>query len=483
MEVILRKKTKEKILGALSILYKTHTAIADCIQKEKYESVYLLLSDCRDVTNVIINTIKESEGVEFITISYFEEYLNMINQIEQGFLTTFSLKNIRKALDKKLSQAKNSVKNDVKEKLEIVFMPYKASMWDSLESVWNAARDDQDCEVYVVPIPYYDRNPDFSFGTYHYEGNDFPDYVSVLHYESYDVKERQPDIIYIHNPYDEFNTVTSVDGRFYSSELKKYTKHLVYIPYFVVANKNSEVNMINMSICMNADKIILQSNRVRESSINNLSKIIGKPLGSLEEKIVALGSPKIDSIVNAKKKDFELPKGWKEIINGKKVILYNTSIGTALKENERFLEKIKMTIDFFKKREDMVLWWRPHPLLKATFLSLREEYAEEYLKIVQEYKQGGYGIYDETPDFRRAIVYSDIYYGDKKSSMVTLYSVTGKLVVFANIEENEKLTTFEEDSRLFFRDNSSFDVLLRNENPDGTSGEKIHLYIKNEVLG
>ena len=28
-----------------------------------------------------------------------------------------------------------------------------------------------ECDVYVVPIPYYDRNPDRTFGEYHYEGD------------------------------------------------------------------------------------------------------------------------------------------------------------------------------------------------------------------------------------------------------------------------------------------------------------------------
>ncbi|MCM1237294.1 MAG: hypothetical protein NC489_45075 [Ruminococcus flavefaciens] len=45
---------------------------------------------------------------------------------------------------------------------------------------------------------------------------------------------RKPDIIYFHNPYDNWNLVTSVGPRFYSSNLKKYTEKLVYIPYFIL---------------------------------------------------------------------------------------------------------------------------------------------------------------------------------------------------------------------------------------------------------
>ena len=48
-------------------------------------------------------------------------------------------------------------------KKEMVFLPYKASMWDSLESIWRAAYEDREhCNAYVIPIPYADRNPDGS---------------------------------------------------------------------------------------------------------------------------------------------------------------------------------------------------------------------------------------------------------------------------------------------------------------------------------
>ena len=68
-----------------------------------------------------------------------------------------------KALQKSLNPIKNSVKNEIKVQIEAVFLPYKASMWDSLESIWQAADEDPDCDAYVIPIPYYDKNPDGSF--------------------------------------------------------------------------------------------------------------------------------------------------------------------------------------------------------------------------------------------------------------------------------------------------------------------------------
>ena len=78
-------------------------------------------------------------------------------------------------------------------------------MWDSLESVWKAADADPECEAYVIPIPYYDKNPDGTFRDFHYEGDLYPDYVPVTDYKNYDFESHRPDAIFIHNPYDEAN--------------------------------------------------------------------------------------------------------------------------------------------------------------------------------------------------------------------------------------------------------------------------------------
>ena len=56
--------------------------------------------------------------------------------------------------------------------------------------------------------------------------------MPVVRYEEYDFEKRRPDMIFIHNPYDEYNYVTSVHPFFYSQSLKQFTDLLVYIPYY-----------------------------------------------------------------------------------------------------------------------------------------------------------------------------------------------------------------------------------------------------------
>ena len=121
-------------------------------------------------------------------------------------------------------------------KYEILFLPYKAAMWDSMESIYLAAVQNSKCRVSVMPVPYYLLEDGKKTAVY--EGNRFPEGLPIVDAYQYKLKEERPDVIFIHNPYDGYNRVTRVEEQFYSSELIKYTSHLCYVPYDVV-NENS----------------------------------------------------------------------------------------------------------------------------------------------------------------------------------------------------------------------------------------------------
>ncbi len=469
----MRKFLKTNILEVFKTIYEAHGLIRDYVDKKEYENAQTLLADCQNTAIELGNLIEESEGEGFITISFLEEYCEALYETAISLSDEKNGHKVQKQLDKKIIKAENSVKNDIKVKLEVVFMPYKASMWDSLESIWKAADEDPDCNAYVVPIPYYDRKPGGAFDKFHYEGGEYPEYVPIVHYDAYKLEEHRPDIIYIHNPYDGNNYVTSVDPRFYSGELKKYTDCLVYVPYYVISTNISDI-MLNIPCFYNTDKVVLQSKFLREK----FKKVFS---GYKTDKFAALGSPKFDPIVTRKKEDFILPDKWSDIIGSKKVIFYNTSIGTAINYTEKFLHKLERTIAFFNNNPDYVLWWRPHPLLESTFNSMRRDFLQKYLSLKNCFIENNIGIYDDTTELQRAIICSDMYYGDFKSSVWPLYCATGKLGVSAHISADEDVSCFEMDCECHSRDNSTFDVLKTNENFDGSAGWHIHQYIKDEI--
>ena len=79
-------------------------------------------------------------------------------------LTDFSL--LAKLQQTPPASAKDKAKNQEqqgKRKKLLVFLPVDASMWDSLDSVWRAAAaDPEHCRTLVIPLPFSDRNPDYS---------------------------------------------------------------------------------------------------------------------------------------------------------------------------------------------------------------------------------------------------------------------------------------------------------------------------------
>ncbi len=441
----MRTVQKRNILEMIHTLHQAHDEIKRNMESKQYILAQDMLSQCQECAIRIGTEIEKSEGEGFVTVSHIEEYCDVLYQVHEELngRDSVNVNKIYKTLKKYMLKIENSVKHDISVRKEIVFLPYKASMWDSLESVWQAADADQTCDAYVIPIPYYDKNPDGSFRQMHYEGDQYPKKVPITNYKEFDFETHHPDIIYIHNPYDNINLVTSVHPFFYSDNLKKYTDKLIYIPYFVmgeVSPDNEATVESKKHYCMtpgvlNADKVIVESEDVRQIYIKALTKEMGAASRSKwEEKILGLGSPKFDKVINTKKEDLEIPEEWLKIIqkpdgSWKKIIFYNTSIGTLLNDNEKMLEKMKQVFGVFKENQDKVaLLWRPHPLIQATVSSMRPQLWKAYEKIVEQYRSESWGIYDDSADMDRAVVLSDAYYGDR-SSVVYLYQKTGKPVM------------------------------------------------------
>lgn len=444
----MRKSQKSQVEDTITLLDKALGEIRKALERKEIELILDLLGQCQEAAVAVGTMIEAEEGEGTTAVRLLEEYCEQLYQIYDA-VTQGKPINVQagcKALRKKLVQVRNSVRNDFKTRTEVVFLPYKASMWDSLESVWRAACEDENCDAYVVPIPYYDRNPDGSFGEMHYEGGLYPEDVPVVNYEDYDLAGRRPDMIFIHNPYDECNYVTSVHPFFYSTNLKQFTDKLIYIPYFVLGeidpeNQEAVKGMAHFCTCpgvVNADRVIVQSENMRKIYINVLTEAMGTDTRKTwEEKILGLGSPKFDKAQGTKREDIDIPEEWLRIIrkedgSRKKIILYNTSVNALLHHDEKMLEKIRSVLEIFREEKDEVaLLWRPHPLIEATIASMRPRLWEGYREIVEKYRQEGWGIYDDTVDLNRAVALADAYYGDG-SSVVQLCQSVGMPVMIQN---------------------------------------------------
>lgn len=300
-------------------------------------------------------------------------------------------------------------------KYNILFLPYKASMWDTFDSIYKVAVADSRCKVTVISVPYYEKKNKGEEKVIVCENGQYPGYVKETLYTDFSFEEKV-DVIFIHNPYDGTNTITQVLPQYYSKELRKYTDHLVYIPYFVTkAGEAMQEHFCQLPAVFYSWRTIVQSKKIRKEYLKYHSA----------EKIIAMGSPKFDMVkVMCQKKDMLVPDAWKEKLRGKKVFLYNTHLRKIF--DGTVIDEIRYVLNSVKNYVNVVVLWRPHPLSMATAEEINMKFAKSYRQLVEEVRELNYVIYDETSDIDRAIALSDAYLGDVESSVVQLYGITGK---------------------------------------------------------
>ncbi len=413
----MRKSQKTQAENFINLLTQAHDEIKRFIEKQNIPAAADLLSQCQEGAIELGTFIEKNESEDAPAISLLESYCELLYQIYNALIDGQAVEPNKtyKKLRKSLIQIENSVKDHIKPRYEIAFLPYKAAMWDSMESVWQAAVADPDCDPYVIPIPYYDREPGGLLGTCHYEGDQLPSNVPVTSYKAYRLSERCPDIIYIHNPYDYANYVTTIAPEYYSGELKKYTPCLVYIPYYSTTGGMSE-GQASCPAYYNADYIIIQAEKYRKFFDPSLPK----------EKLIPLGSPKFDRTLRLCADPPKPPASWKEKMEGKKVYFYNTSLNGMLGNTDRFLKKMEYVFRCVEGRKDACLLWRPHPLMESTFHSMRRDYKPRYDALREEFIRKNTGIYDDTPDINTTIALCDAYIGDAGTSVTSLFGMAGK---------------------------------------------------------
>ncbi len=426
----MRMYKKRELLQCIGILKKANRQL----RMVQYGAGNEVLEQCQELAIKMGEQIEEDGEDHSVIIGYLEEYCEMLYK---AFVCSNSVeyKSLLKINDSLLKKIEKGVKEDIQNSAyEIVFLPYKASMWDAFDSVYRAAVGDKDCHVVVMPVPYYNMNQRDNQVEVHYEGDQFPEDVPVTDYQIYSLEEVHPDVIFIHNPYDQCNYVTQLPEQYFSSTLVHYTERLVYISYFITRGDSIKEDYCVMPAVKNAWRTFVQSESVRKCYVK---------YGADPNRIVAMGSPKFDMVIKSQENPPKVPEHWRSVFSGRKVFLLNTHLTAIINEAEKMIDKLHKIFKLFEQEKKAALLWRPHPLSIETAKAMNPQILGKYLEIIDEFKTLDNGVYDDTPDIHRAIAISDAYIGDW-SSVATLYGITGKpmyimsINVDTNIEESEK---------------------------------------------
>lgn len=311
----------------------------------------------------------------------------------------------------------------------IVFLPFCDQYWQTMQLEYIKAIANPTNEVYVIPIPYYYKD----FGTKELVDEQFdieyyPEDIELYDWYSIDLNALQPNVIYIQNPYDEYNPVTSVHPSFYSSVLKNITSELVYIPWFTTDDfdEHEERSYLNMdAYCtmpgvVNADRIILSSNTQKDMYIQKL-----KEWSKYED--ISIWHNKIEVVETT-----ELAKTNTDN-SSKKAIMYYIGLGQTIEAGMDMMAKIQNTLSLVENyRKSLVLYIKIDSTFEDSLNQLNPLLYDEFAKIIDPIKNDAEWIYDNSEYIIEAVNYCDAFFGDA-GYVANMFREQGKPCMIQNI--------------------------------------------------
>lgn len=335
---------------------------------------------------------------------------------------------------------------------DVLFLPYKASLWDKMEPAWRMVRDNPECNAYVVPIPYYEKTWNGSEGQLHYEREDFPEEAGALPLDAYDLKEKRPAAIVYQNGRDDFGDTISVHPVYYSDRLRNSTDRLILIPDLTPdvpdpKNKKALGNMkyyVTMPGVLRADTVYVESAAMRQSYIRKIAEYCNTSEESLQNKVLV--EPWSDADRKPKKyrsRERSLqykmgaPEEWQDKLQKsdgtyKFTVLFEPNASSLASSGELMVDKIADVIDTFRRhKDDICLIMRPAPDFEFVISTLDETLQDRFLGIMEQTVGENWAIFDLTGDHPEIDEIADAYYGDITAS-VRKFAREGKPVMLQN---------------------------------------------------
>lgn len=428
-----RESLRRELEDCLPLFREAHREMQKLVEAGNDEQVAALSGECQNLAIRLGTTIEEEQGEGHPTVRILEEYCELVFSLYARLAEEESVSgeapdiSVLAEYEKRLAE---SISRDIKEKREVVFIPYKSSFWGTMDGLWRAASVDEEVDVYVVPSPYYYKD---AFGKAkkdepHCE-TDYPEDVVLTNYEEYPFDVRRPDVIVIQCPYDEYHYGMTIHPFFYAQNLAQYTEHLVYIPPLIldeISPEDGRARITLRTFCNTpgvayADHVIVQSEQMKDVYVELLTEFAGEGTKTMwEEKITAAASVAggIPMPGGSGRAAVDVPEEWRacarrEDGSRKIVILLHMNASMLFEHGREAVQKLREVMELLRKEQDgFVLLWRPDGSVREL---LRKEDAEawgRYRDLMEEYRREKWGIFDDSPDWERAVCFCDAYYGD-----------------------------------------------------------------------
>lgn len=391
-----------------------------------------------------------------------------------------------------LKLKKKKKKND---KLRIVFLCQLGQVWGCVQSIYEAALEDDMVEPYIIALPEtWEENADKNAYNYMREcGYDVIDGYDREKKEFFDLTALNPDYVFLPRPYDHY-----LPQQFQSETLARYTK-VCYVCYgytsegdYILKTCFSKYFVSNcyMVFAENASVEAYCKKQMPLSSRLGLHRVIKTPF------------PRFDLL-----KEFEGSRGcgWphqderaeKQIIWTPRWTLDEKLGGTNFFNFKDFF------FEFADAHRECDFLFRPHPLAFDNFVKVGAMTQEEVLEYKKRCENTENICLDTRKEYLDNFASADILVSDM-SGVVVDFAVTGKPVIFCSYKEifndaNKKLMDAYYVVHNVQELKDTLEMLCRGEDPkssmrqeivrellgncNGGNGQKILEYIKQDHYG
>lgn len=304
-------------------------------------------------------------------------------------------------------------------KCRLVFLLQEFSIWPAVEPLYRAAIQDGRFEVQAVYVPFNRKNvsgEDGNLQLYRDAG------VQIALHDAYDLSAENPDVAIFTKPYN------LIPPKYYITEVEKIVKFTIYVPYGMeLTTRLIKYGFLDYCHCA----------VWKHLAYGEIVKRFGEQYGYRDgENIAVWGHPRLDNYRNGL--HATVPEAWTQKARGRKVILWcpHHTIVPGPECVSTWQEHYRGILEYFRKKPEATLLWRPHPLLFGAIVKnglMTQEELDTFLDSVLSMENV---ILDREADYRPAFRLSDAIITDGTTFCLE-YLMTGKplMLTTADLEQ------------------------------------------------
>lgn len=310
------------------------------------------------------------------------------------------------------------------EKINVVFVCHRPSVWESLHSVYDAIKEDRSFDVKIVAIPNKKQLPKLGLNHEIYESEGAEEFwneygcINGFDYntgEWFDLKSLKPDYIFFQQPYN----ITRCE-EYKSWNVAKYAK-ICYLNYFSPCSFGKVYEECSpVDFLKDISFYFTQHPKDHEFIVNRYKKI-----GSDFTKCIMTGYPRYDYL-NKVKKSSDI---WSDH-NHRRYRIVWTPRWTTNERNCHFF-KFKDKLIQFCIDNDIELVFRPHPQAFLEWEATGEFTVPEQKKLRELFDSDERLHLDESSKYLAMFYSSDCLITDP-SSVIYDYFLTTNPIIYSN---------------------------------------------------